>query len=93
MFTLKIIPDGAEPFEIRTGSRDIVKWESTGRGRSIGQLAENLRFTDLTDLAFITADRLGLFAGDIREWRESVDIEVLDSDEVGPTRADRSPAT
>jgi hypothetical protein len=44
MFTLKVVPDDGEPFEIETTSRDIVAWESGGtrqNPRSIGSLSDD----------------------------------------------------
>lgn len=79
MFTLKVVPDDGEPFEIETTSRDIVAWESGGtrqNPRSIGSLSDNLRMTDITDLAWFAADRRGLTELDIREWRKAVDIDI-----------------
>jgi hypothetical protein len=91
MFTLKVMPDDGEPFEIETASRDIVAWESGGtrqNPRSIGSLSDNLRMTDITDLAWFAADRRGLTELDIREWRKAVDIDITskpgdDRDEEG----------
>jgi hypothetical protein len=79
MFTLRVVPDGEEPFDIETTSRDIVAWEAGGsrqNPRSIGALGDNLRMTDITDLAWYAADRRGLTDLDIREWRKAVDIDI-----------------
>lgn len=98
MFTFTVRPDGAEPFEAVATSRDIVRWEAMGKGRSLGVLADQMRMTDLTDVAYLASSRLGLFGGDIREFREQVDIDVEKTktdddgdgdDELGPTPADR----
>lgn len=96
MFTFKVTPDDGETFEVGTTSRDIVKWESMGKGRSVGSLIESMRMTDITDLAYLSSDRAGLFAGDIRDFRAHADIEILKDDEgdegddeSGPTRSAR----
>lgn len=97
MFKIKVRPDGAEPFEVETTSRDIVAWEAGGNRqnpRSMGMLSDSLRMTDVTDLAWYAANRKGLTDLDIRQWRLGVDIDITsrtddeDDDEnagVGPT--------
>lgn len=103
MFTIKVRPDGGEPFEVETTSRDIVRWEAGGNRqnpRSMSRLSEDMRMTDVTDLAWYAADRRGLTQLDIRQWREQVDLDITksstdddsdgdDSDGAGPTPSDR----
>jgi hypothetical protein len=101
VFTIRVRPDGAEPFEVETASRDIVAWEAGGNRqnpRSMSKLSDDLRMTDVTDLAWYAAKRKGLTPLDLADWRRSVDIDITskDSDEdddedrgVGPTPADR----
>jgi hypothetical protein len=78
MFLLKIKPDDGEPFEVETTSRDIAKWERGGTKtapRSMGRLADDLRMTDMTDLAWYAASRRGLTQLDIVAWRDGVDLD------------------
>lgn len=75
MFELKIVPDDGEPFSVTTTSRDIAAWERGGKNRSMGRLAEDLRITDITDMAWYAADRRGLTRLDIVQWRAGVDID------------------
>lgn len=106
MFTFTCIPDGAEPekerrFTVRTTSRVITAWENapgqpkSAKRRSVATLLEDMRMTDLTDLAWYAASRAGLTPLDIVEWREQVDIDVEkdeqddDEDAAGPTNAAR----
>lgn len=86
MFTLTIREDqpGGEPgdpVEVVTTSRDIVAWELGDRRRSVGQLSENLRMADITDLAWYAASRRGLTDLDVRQWRAAVDIDFRKTDE------------
>lgn len=86
MFTLTIVPDlpsgePGEAFEVTTTSRDIVRWEMGDRRRSVGTLTEQMRMSDITDLAWYAADRRGLTDLDIKRWRESVDIDFRKADE------------
>lgn len=98
MFTITCEPDGAEPFTVRTTSRAIAAWENapgqpkTQPRRSISTLLENMRMTDLVDLAWYAASKQAMTDLDIVQWRDLVDIDVTkeaqESDEesgVGPT--------
>jgi hypothetical protein len=93
LFKFTVSPDGAESFECEATSRDIVRWEGMGKGRTMGALVDNMRMTDLTDLAYVATQRLGLYDGDVREFRACVDIEVEKKDDefsdLGPTNAAR----
>jgi hypothetical protein len=104
VFNVRVRPDGGEPFEVETTSRDIVRWEAGGNRqtpRSMSRLSDELRMTDVTDLAWYAASRQGLTTLDLRQWREQVDIDITskpgDDDEdddddsagVGPTPAGR----
>jgi hypothetical protein len=57
LFKFTVSPDGAEPFTCEATSRDIVRWETSGKGRTMGALVENMRMIDLTDLAFIEVEK------------------------------------
>jgi hypothetical protein len=86
---------------VRTGSRAITAWENapgqpkSAKRRSIATLVEDMRMTDLTDLAWYAASRAGKTPLDITEWREQVDIDVErdeqddDEDAAGPTQVAR----
>lgn len=102
MFSIRVRPDGGEPFEVETTSRDIVRWEAGGNRqspRSMSKLSDDLRMTDVTDLAWFAANRKGLTDLDINQWRASVDIDITskpgeddeddDNTGVGPTPAGR----
>jgi hypothetical protein len=87
MFTLRVVPDDGEPFEVTTTSRDIVQWEAGGtrqNPRSMGQLGGSLRMSDLTDLAWYAAERRGLTDLDSKQWRTGVDVDLT-------ARADEEP--
>ena len=95
MFDFKIIPDGGEPFEVSAKSRDIVQWERRFRS-NLGRLQQTMSMSGLTELAFVAAQRQGLFQGDYKSFEDSVDLDLLGDDEdeseseAGPTRTDRS---
>lgn len=86
MFKFTVHPDDGEPYEAVATSRDVAKWERGGKGRSLGNFADNPSMRDMYDLAFLTVDRLGLFDGDITQFRDGVDLEFeQDEDAVRPT--------
>jgi len=89
MFTFTVRPDSGEEFTATATSRDVVKWEMTGKGRSVSRIAENPSMTDLYDLAHVAAVRLGLFDGDAREFRSTVDLEFQGDEAPDPTRKAR----
>lgn len=75
MFELKIIPDVGEPFDVTATSRDIAAWERGGKQRSMGRLTEELRMTDIIDMAWYAASRRDLTDLDIVQWRAGVDLD------------------
>lgn len=84
MFKFKVNPDGGEQFEVEATSRDIARWEAARKGRSIGALIEDLKMSELVDLAWFAADRRGETDLDIAEFRAGVDIDFekkTDADE------------
>lgn len=93
MFTFTISPDGEEPYELVTGSRDVVVWEKAGRNRSFSQMANAMKFSDLYELSHIAAKRQGKYAGSLADWEASRDIDLVadeDDDQEGadPTRTE-----
>ena len=59
MFTLTLTPDYGDPIEVEADSRDIFVWEKTNKGKSLGQLKDNLLMGDMYPIAHIAAKRLG----------------------------------
>lgn len=93
MFQFKITPDGGEPYELTADSRDVLRWERGGKGRSVAKLRETLSFVDLYALAHLAAKRQGRADGSLAEFEESCTFEFVadeDEDESGdPTRPAR----
>jgi hypothetical protein len=96
VFTFDVTPDEGELYRVTATSRDVVHWERTGKGRSLAQIGENARMTDLVDIAYIASVRHRLYEGKAEDFRASVDVEVIDTtedddldDESGPTQRDR----
>lgn len=87
MINLKIMPDGAEPYELKATTRDIAMWEKTNRGASLAKLQNEMHATDLYAVAFHAAKRQGLFTGTAQEFQDSCDLDVLDDDEPDPTQS------
>jgi hypothetical protein len=90
VFTFKVVPDNGDPYEVTAGSRDVLTWEKSGKGRNVSKFRESMEMADLYRLAHIASRRLGLYAGDLREFEESVEIDLSEEDqEPDPTRPAR----
>lgn len=86
MFTFTVKPDGGDPFEVTAGTRDVLKWERTTKGASLGQLKEGVTLGALYRIAHIAAVRQRLFAGTLVEFEETCELEFDEDDEPDPTR-------
>lgn len=75
---------GAELFKVDAKSRDVIRWEAANKANSLHKLNENLRMTDLTEVAFYAASRQGLYDGSLVDFKADCDIELEDEDEDGP---------
>lgn len=86
MFAFKVTPDDGPEFEVTAGSRDVLVWEKTNKGKSFSGLADGLQMADLYKLAFIASKRQGLFEGVSKEFEESCEIVFAEDDVPDPTR-------
>ena len=59
MITFTLTPDYGDPLVVEADSRDIFVWEKTNKGKSLGQLKDNLLMGDMYPIAHIAAKRLG----------------------------------
>lgn len=89
MFTFTVKPDGGEPYELTTTSRDVLHWEKVNKGKSLRQLGSEPSMTDFYALAHVTATRRQLFTGTLQEFEASVDIDLPtgeEDEEADPTQ-------
>lgn len=86
MFTFTVTPDNGEAFEVKAGSRDVLTWERTGKGKNLMTLRDGLAMGDLYRLAHIAARRQGLFNGDLKEFETTVELDFEEDDEPDPTQ-------
>jgi hypothetical protein len=84
MITLDITPDGGDTYRITAKTRHIVQWERLGKGRSLSRL-ERPTLTDLVEIAHVTAQREGHFAGTFSDFVDSNEVKAVDLD--GETKA------
>lgn len=93
MFKITVRPDVGDEFEIESSTRDVLNWEKTTKGASLGKLKENPTMTDLYKIAHFTVQRLQKFTGDLAEFERTCDIDVEqetdDGGEPDPTSAGR----
>jgi hypothetical protein len=89
VLNLKIMPDGAEPYEVTATTRDIAKWEKTTKGATFAAFQAEQKITDLYRIAFHAAVRRGLYTGTLADFEDGVDLDILDDDqdEPDPTRS------
>lgn len=80
-WTFEVRPDDGEPYRVTAHSRDILTWEKAGKGRSLGELAQNPSLGAFYGLAYFAARRQGLFTGTLAEFEQQVDLEPLDDEE------------
>ncbi|WP_406046583.1 hypothetical protein [Kribbella sp. NBC_00889] len=59
MITFTLTPDYGDSLVVEADSRDIFVWEKTNKGKSLGQLKDNLLMGDMYPIAHIAAKRLG----------------------------------
>lgn len=91
MITFTVRPDGGEPYELTAGSRDVLQWERTTKGKSAATLGD---MADMYKVAWLAAKRQGLYDGSLQDFETTVDLET-EGDEDGsdegpdPTRSAR----
>lgn len=94
MFTFTVTPDGAEPYTLTAGTRDVLAWEKVSRGKTINALMQDLAMTDLYRIAHLAATRQQLFTGPLAEFESTCELELdgdADGEAVDPTRPAASP--
>lgn len=87
MLTLKIMPDGDEPYELVATTRDIAKWERTTKGASFHGFQADMHVKDVYAVAYHAATRQQKFSGSLADFMDSVDFDILDDDEADPTQS------
>lgn len=88
MISFKVQPDNGDEYEVTATTRDILSWETSGKDRSFQKLMENLRLTDMYELAWSASVRNGYFQGTVKSFKESVEL-VFEADDSNPTNEDR----
>jgi hypothetical protein len=85
MFTFKIKPDGGEPIQFESDSRDVANWERTTKDATMGQLgADNgagLSYVALYRIAYFAAKRQGLIGPMTEsEFNRGYALDLVDPD-------------
>lgn len=86
MFNFTITPDGGKPFDVASSSRDICVWEAVSTGRSLTALMENLRMSDLYEIAHVACRRLKAYDAPLAQFKLDCELEFSEAD-VDPTSA------
>ncbi len=82
LMTFTVTPDEGDEFEVEAGSRDLARWESEGKGRSLAALGSNPSMAEMYRVCWIAMERLSnagkldLPAGvtDVKTLQEVCDI-------------------
>lgn len=87
MFLFKLTPDGGDEFEVVAGTRDVLMWERTAKGRSLGAFTNELKMADLYEMAYIAAKRQGKWDGNRADFEDTMELDFEEEKEpADPTR-------
>lgn len=91
MFRFQVTPDAelGDPYTVVSTMRDVLAWERVTKGGGLMLLRRELRATDLYHIAWLASRRNGLWESTLAEFKESVDVEVIedqDGDGLDPTQ-------
>ena len=53
-----VTPDDGEEFEVEAASRDLARWEQSGRGRTLASLQQNPTIAEIYRICWIAMERL-----------------------------------
>lgn len=87
MFVFTATPDVGEPVVIRADSRDVLVWERVAKGRSMNALMENMRVSDMYEIAHVAARRQQMFEGPLPDFERDYALDIEqddDADDEGP---------
>jgi hypothetical protein len=76
MFTFTVEPDNGDPYEVTAKSRDLVRWEKLGGGRSLGKFEHNASMAWITEIAHVASVRQGLYSGSRDSFLTEVDVAL-----------------
>lgn len=86
MFNFRLTPDSGDAIDIKSTTRDVLRWEKTTKGASAFLLREPT-FEALYKIAWLTATRLGQFSGTLAQFEDTFDLETEPEDEPDPTQS------
>lgn len=95
MLRLKVMPEGADPFEVRATTRDIAKWEKTTKGASFASFQKDMKMVDVYKVAYNAVTRTKTWVGTLADFEDTVDLDVLNEEDeaVDPTQPAPSAGT
>jgi hypothetical protein len=82
MLTFKVVPENGTPFTVKATTRDVLVWEKTTRGRTFADLLREPNLVDYYAIAWRAAWRQKLFTGTLKDFEDSHDIDLDDSEDV-----------
>jgi hypothetical protein len=89
VITFKLTDDAGTESTVEAKARDVLMWERTTKGAKFGDLADGLELSHLYKIAWYAAKRTSAFAGDLKEFEETYDVEPEGEEDSDPTNGDR----
>lgn len=97
MFTFKVVPDNGEPYTLKAGTRDVLTWEKTTKGKTYAQLVAEPNLVDYYKIAHLAAWRQQIFTGSLKEFEEQHEIDLSfgeeDAADEEPDPTQQAPST
>lgn len=75
LVNLRVHTDGEDPYLLEVLGRDVYVWESTGRGRSMADIAEAMPMKPAVEIAHIVARRLGKTERSLEDFAAITDVK------------------
>lgn len=75
-FQMTLRFDDGRELEITAGSRDQLAWEKAAQNRATSQILSEGRIENYFSLAHAAAKRQGMFTGTLKEFEDSVELDL-----------------
>lgn len=88
MFNYTLRPaDGGEDLHVVADSRDVLRWEKAGKGRSISKLLAEPTLSDAYILAYLAGKRTGVITCNPQEFEDGFLIVMTGEEPPDPTQS------
>lgn len=91
MFLFKLTPDGGDEFEVVAGTRDVLFWERTAKGRTLQGFTNDLKMADLYEMAYIAAKRQHKWDGTRADFEATMELDFEEEKDTDPDPTNAAP--